>query len=420
MTDDTHNSGPEITRRSFVVGSAALTASALAAGAVLTGCKSSKIDTGDTTDHTTADSNDIEVLAVDETDVTSLSSFDIVDDPTNLYTEVASYKLPLGSIVWQVSDSLAVVLGTGETSSPLSQVKMLDLGSGVLTTVISAAVSAADGYEIYDVRASTTTIAWSEYDYMTSDWRLYASTLNGSATSIGEVYRLDDGDVNWDPPLICVVDDKVYWTRLPYEKGLYTSGSSYLRQSDAKGSDVWDVYTSPGRFATTPEVSDGILAFVPRLATDNVYYQLAALDTTSDDVTEKTTLPVSVKPMNALYISGAFSFCIEASYSSDSAIATMGTYRSLGAGKYFRVGKVPSCSPALCNGRFIVKYGKSTAVIDLDDRTYFTIPAPSYSWSYGDYLAISGSCRNFVVYSTVDTASDVNSAYVLARVISLN
>lgn len=418
MTGDKGN--PEITRRAFVVGSAALTAGVLTTGAALSGCGKSKVDTGNTTDDTVADSNDVKVLSVDAGDMVSLSDFEAVDDPASLYDEVASYKLPLGSVVWQVSENLAVVLGTGETSSPLSQVKMLDLQNGTLTTVISAAVSASDGYEIYDVRASESTIAWSEYDYMTSDWRLYASTLNANATAIGQVYRLDDGDVNWDPPLICVADDKVYWTRLPYEKGLYTTGNSYLRQSDAKGNDVWDVYTSPGRFATTPEASDGTLTFVPRLAADNVYYQLAAIDTTSDDVIERTTLPASVKPLNALYMSGTFSFCIEASYSSSSAIAVMGTYRGLGGGKYFRVGKVPSCSPVLCNKKFVVKYGKSTAIIDLDARKYFTIPAPSYSWSYGDYLATSGSSRNIVVYSTVDTASDVSSAYVLVRVISLS
>jgi len=413
---------PLISRRAFVAGGTALAAGALAGGA-LAGCSSSTPD-GETvpaaSEVTAEDANSIEVLSVDESQVTSLADLENIDDPSALYTEVASYQLPLGSMLWQAAEGLAVVLGTGSTSSPLSQVKMLDTTTGVLTTIIDRAVGSADGFEIYDVRASSSTVAWSEYDYMTSDWKLYAASLSADATSIGEVYQLDDGDVNWDPPLICVADDEVFWTRLPYEKGLYTTGDSYLRKAHATGTDVWDVYTSHGRMITTPECSDGILTFVPRLDAQNVYYQMTALDIASEKIVSQVTLPASVRVMNALYLQDSFAFSVEASYSSNSAIATMGTYRSLGSGNYLRVARTPSCTPALCRGHLIVKFGKSTAVIDTAARTWFTVPAPNYSWSYGDYLATSGSCDSFIIYSTVDTASNVDSAYVLVRVISLS
>ena len=421
-TDDKTPLQQPLSRRAFIAGSTSLAAGALVGGA-LAGCSSSS-STADTTTtdsslNSTADSNDVPVLMVDSSEILSFEDFEQLD-ATDRYTVAHTYTLPLGSMVWRASEGLAVVMGIGETSSPLSQVKMLDLDTGSLTTIISQAIGVADGYELYDVRASSSTIAWTEYDYATADWRLYAATLNSTATGIGDAYKLDEGDENWDTPLICVAEDQVYWTRLPYENGLYTSGSSYLRKSDARGSDVTDVYTSQGRLITIPQYSEGVVTFVPRLASSNVYYQMTAMNTSTDEIVLQATLPSGVKVMDAIYMQGAFSFCVEANYDSTSAIATMGTYRNLTSGDYFQMNRTPSCTPAICGGKFIVKLGKSTAVVDIANKQYYTIAAPAYSWSYGDYLASSGVCDSLVVYSTVDTASDVSSAYVQLRVLTLN
>ena len=117
---------------------------------------------------------------------------------------------------------------------------------------------------------------------------------------------------------------------------------------------------------------------------------------------------------------GTFAFSVEASSSSSSAIAQMGTYRDLGGGKWLRVPRTPACTPAMCDGRLIVKYSKGVAVIDTDEQQYFVIPAPGYSWDYGEYLACAGTCDRIVTYATVDVDSNVSTAYVQLRVISLS
>lgn len=401
-----------LSRRDFLKGTAAL--SAASAALAVAGCSQSgePVPVSEAVQASAnASSDTFETLEVGSDSLSSLTDdFEQVDGGT-LHTPGRTYTLALGSQVFMATDTLGVILACGETSSPLSIIELIDISTGTVTVLRDRPVSFDEGYDIYDVRASDNAIAWSECNFLTSAWRLYAATFDMNH-STNQVYLLDEGDANWDPPQFAIQGTTVFWNMLPTQSGAYTSGPSYIKMADAAASEVTDIYVSNGRVATAPEITEGMLTITPRHDTNGVYYDAIALSVDGLEVVDQLTFPKSVRPMNVIYEQGAFSFSIEATYDSSSAITSMGTYRDLGDGAWLRVPRTPSCTPAFSNGRMLVKYGKGTAVINLDDRTWYQIPAPAYSWDYGDYLAVSGTCDKLVTFATVDRDSDWNTAYV--------
>ncbi len=126
-----------------------------------------------------------------------------------------------------------------------------------------------------------------------------------------------------------------------------------------------------------------------------------------------------MRPSDAIYMDGTFAYTLEASYDSTSAASQAGTYRDLGDGKWFRINRASLCTPALCNGWFVSKYGKGIVAIDTKAMEYFAIEAPDRSFDYGDFLASSGLCENIVTYATVGDQTNAASAQVVVRVWSL-
>ena len=68
--------------------------------------------------------------------------------------ETANVELPLGSLVWASSDTVAACLIPTETGSPLAQASLISLESAAVTTVLEQAAGQIEGFEIYDVSAS--------------------------------------------------------------------------------------------------------------------------------------------------------------------------------------------------------------------------------------------------------------------------
>lgn len=339
-------------------------------------------------------------------------------DSEGLYTVEQSVKLPVGTMIWGFSDTGVIMLVPGENSSPLSRVERFDFSTGERMTVIDHAVAEGEGFEIYDVRASGTVVAWSEYNFLNASWRLYASTLS-SEGSLGTVLQLDEGDVNWDPPQFCVMGSQIFWNYLPFEDGAYSEEPSYVKTVAGNGTNGEVLYTSNGRLITAPETSDGIITIVPREDTTGVYYTMTAIDPFTGDEVASLTLPRSMRVLNAIYMNDAFTFSVEASYDTESAIGKLGTYRDLGEGNWLRIARTPLCTPAMVAGRLVVKAGKGLVVVDADKGQFFNIPAPAYAWDYGEILASSGACNRILTYATVDQGNDVTSAHVLLRLISL-
>ena len=110
------------------------------------------------------------VLKVPEDAVLSSASdeftntFVQAEDPTTLMNQVGNYELPYGSLVWANDDDLAACLLPTDTGKPLTQVALLSLSSGNSTVVLEQAVGSDEGFEIYDVRATSSGLIWAEAD----------------------------------------------------------------------------------------------------------------------------------------------------------------------------------------------------------------------------------------------------------------
>ncbi|NTU88805.1 MAG: hypothetical protein HGA54_02710 [Actinobacteria bacterium] len=401
----TNEEHPILSRRTFVRGAAAVAASvSLAASFGLSGCSDSSED-------------EIEALVVDEANLVSFSDFTELD-AAEYYTLEGSYILPAGSMLWMASTTFALVLTPGATSRPLSSLGLLDIGTGEYTSILAQAINSATGFEIYEARASSAMVAWTEYNYLSSSWKVYGAPFV-SAGQLGDAVLFDEGSVDFDPPLLCVDTDCAIWSVLPYEYGPYKAEDSYVKARSVSATEANLLYTSHGRTITIPERSDNIVTIAPRADSDLVYYVLTALDPYSGEIVAQVTLPQGVRVANAIYMQGAFAFSIEASYDTESAITQVGTYFDLGDGTYFRLGKTPACTPAMCQGYLVVKSGKGTAVIKPREKTYFNLASPDRSWDYGDYLVSSGTCDKIVTYATVADADDASTATVLVRVFSV-
>lgn len=393
-------------RRNFLKGVAGAAAGAgvIAAVESTTGC--GKKTTVSSTGLMVSSSN---LITIDN--LTEVAAEDYISTDLNV-------TLPTGTMMWSASDTYAILLLPGSTARPLNTIAVLDMASAEYSTVLDQAVGADDGFEIYEVRASGFQLLWTEVNYTTSDWRVYCATLNGLG-NLGRAALFDQGDANYNPPLLCVSAKQAVWTLVPTETGSKSKEGSLVKTRSTSDNESNVIYSAKGFDYAIPERSDSIVTNILRADTDSTNYALVAQDPASGDIISQVVMPKAVRPMGAIYMKDHFAFQIEASFDSTSAIAQMGTYYDLGNGRYFRLNKAPACTPAYCGNWFVTKSGKSTLCIDFDKQCYFVISAPQHSTSYGDYLATSGTCKKFLLYSTVTDASDATKSSVQARGYSL-
>ncbi|MDR3136051.1 MAG: hypothetical protein LBU07_01245 [Coriobacteriales bacterium] len=437
-----------ISRRRFLTSSLAggvLAGSVLAGGTLtasnltLTGCSSTNsVDKLIATAAQNAPQAHIQYLRVDPTQVLPYTDMTNVSYQDYL-KETSSFELPLGSLLYQSSPTRALVIGPGDSSRYLIRLDMTSLYDGSRTPLLNQALGANEDYVIYDARASDSALIWVESNMIDDIWRVYAATLtNGAPSPIAEATSggasgadgtagektaggsgasgastlpqailLDKGGPDFEPPLLAVSGNKVYWTVMPDPTGLASQEDSLLRcallnpQQPGAKPEPRTIYTSHGRMITNPQVSGDVLTIVPRADADSVYYQLTALGINDDVVRNVAILPPSLRVSDAVWLDEGFAFCIEANYDYAQGLAYAGTYWQRAHDQFLYINKAPSSAPLVLGALLYVKSTKNIIGLDATHGTALIVPTPENSVSYGDILASCGQQDRLVVYTTV-------------------
>lgn len=403
-----------ITRRHFLYG--ALGTAALAA---VGGGASVAIE-----HFSSSDEEELTILEVPEEAVLDSTSLTEVESEGHL-SLIGSFELPYGTLVWANSSRVAACLIPTEAANPLTQVALLWLGSGSYPVVLEQAVGAAEGFEIYDVRASDQGLIWTEADILDGMWRIYTATLSTEG-ALGAPVLADEGDSEWQTPSLAVSGRWAFWQVMPNLSGSQTTSQSVLKRVAMGSADVTSVCESTGRMSTPPYGLDGSVVVTPRTNTSSTHHQLTRIDAESGAVLDTLVLPQSMKPLEAGWGETGFMFSFDGIYSYGGGIANLGTYVPASAvadGDYssapwFRFARTPSAPPAWCGKYLIVKSTSAVCGIDLGEQTYFALSVESGAADYGDYLASTGTGSVVVTYSNVDSKPLDGEAkqYCLVRV----
>lgn len=333
----------------------------------------------------------------------------------------ASISLPYGSLVWANDDTYAFALMPTDFGKPLAQMAILSLTSGTCTTLLTNAIGEAQGFEIYDVRGCKNGVVWTEADILDGIWRVYSATHDGA--SLGEAILLEEGDTNWEMPMLAAVGTYAWWQTLPRTDGEAKYEPSKLKRSPFGIAKPEEVISSNGRMATPPyATSDGVVV-TPRAQTSGTYYQLTHINT-KGEITDSVILPSLIRPLEAGYGPTGFTFMYDAIYNYGGGIANLGTYAPATAGAasgddptghagaesydsrtWFRYDRTPVAPPAWCGNWFMVKAPTAVAGVNLKTREYFTLEVKSGCDTYGEFLASTGTQSRIVTYCNIDHTS---------------
>lgn len=351
--------------------------------------------------------DDVSVLEVPESAVVTSDAFTEVD-PANYMSAIGNFELPYGSMVWANDDDIAACLLPTEQSSPITQVSLLALGSGVNTVVLEEAVGNAEGFEIYDVRATSTGMIWTEADILDGTWRVYSATHNGSA--LGTPTLLEEGTSEWDTPTIAAVGNYAFWQVVPKTDSEHYADGSVLKRATMGTSTSEIIYTARGRMVCPPYGLDDAIVIAPRVDSSTVYYQLTCIDAASGEVRDTVTLPASMSPLEVGYGDTGFMFSFDAIYNYGDGISNLGTYvptsavtdSNYSAASWFRFSRTPTAAPAWCGPYLMVKSTSSVCGINLDTNEYFSFDVETGADDYGEYLATTGAHNSIVTFTNVD------------------
>ena len=398
-----------ITRRHLLYGAAGI-----AAAAVL-GCAAYAAD------QLSDDESSVATLTVPEDAVFTTQDCTQLENESAYMQLYASIPLPYGSLVWANDDTFAFALMPTETGKPLAQVAILSLTSGTSTTLLTNAIGEAQGFEIYDVRGCKNGIIWTEADILDGVWRVYSATHDGS--SIGEPLLLEEGDANWEMPLLAAVGSYAWWQMLPRTDGEAKYEPSKLMRSPFGIAKPEEIATSNGRMATPPYATADGVVITPRAETSGTYYQLTHINV-KGEISDTLILPSLMKPLEAGYGPTGFSFMYDAIYNYGGGIANLGTYTPAGTGNaagndptgvagaesydkrtWFRYDRVPTTAPAWCGKWFMVKGPTAVVGVNLEAREYFILAAKPGCDTYGEYLATTGTQSRIVTYCNIDHTS---------------
>jgi hypothetical protein len=395
-----------ITRRGLIRATAA-TGAVAATVSVLSGCGSSSSD--DSTNP----------VVVDESQETSiLDKYKEADSPLTLKS---TWSIALGNVLHPAEGTWIPCTTAGSSASPMVKGSALSLASGTVGEVISAPITSDSNVEIYDVRCSDSVYAWVELDLLTHSWWLYAQPFSDGALS-GKATTLWKADSDYDPPKFCVTGSSVIWLVMPSSSGKKTSESSYCYLWNSGDSKAKAVVESPGRFATEPSVSNGMVTLVPRVgSSSSVYYGITAYKLSDELGTQvdQLVLPQSVKPMNATRIGDKFAFSIESTYSSGGVLGTMGTYIGTPDGPFLALSREPFATVSGKDGLYIIKSTSSYFVVDSSAQTYAVLAATNRCVDYGEYPGTQGQSDSFVTFATVKSQETGYPSAVSVRLFTL-
>ncbi len=357
----------------------------------------------------------VSTLQVPQSNVTDATSLDQVDDAGDCVSQTGEYDLPYGTLVFCNDDKYAACLIPTDGAKPLCRIAMLSLSSGTYETVIDKAQGQDEGFEIYDVRATSQAIIWIEADILDGIWRVMTGKLGSNASSVTGVQKIDEGACGeTETPSIAAVGNNLFWQVMPQSSSTVSSSKQTLQvKRAAAGSSTAEViYESTGRAATAPYATSDAVVITPRNPDSTSCYQLTRIDAASGDVTDTLTLPASMKPIEAGWGVAGFNFALDATYSYGDGIANLGTYTpanmpssSYDNAKWVRFDRTPTCAPAWCGNFFMVKSTKAVCGVDADGKRYFVLDVPSGADDWGEWLASSGASSTVVTYASINYTS---------------
>ena len=369
-----------------VAGTAALAAISL------TGCSS---DDGET--DTTEATGEPQVITDDSKIVDVFDEYESADstlEPTYTWT------LPLGTVLFHSEGSWSAAMFAPESALHVNTLGVVSLVEGTTVTLVEDPLNGS-GYEFYDVRCGSGVFAWVEEDFGTGDWMLIAQEFSEGALT-GDPVELDSGDEDWEPAKFATTGSSVIWLKMPLASGNKSTENSHCYRWKVGNSSGKDLYESPGRFATAPRVSDGVLTISPRVnASDGTYYGMTAIDLDDASVIERLVMPESIKPFEATYMNSQFAFSVEANYGYGGSLGNMGTYIGNEGGPFISVSREPLACVVGKGSTYFVKVKSSHYAVDTDAETYAVLSAPSKTLDYGDYPASEGTTDCLVTYATV-------------------
>lgn len=363
----------------------------------------------------------ITYLEVPKDRMTPLGDFEALESQGGHLTLVNTFDIPYGTLIWVNDDSIAACLLPTDTGSPLTQVGILHLGTGDVTTIIEEPLGKADGYEIYDVRATSQGVIWTEANIMQNAWHIYGAPLVGGA--LGTPQLLDEGQQVYETPTLAAIDDQGFWQKMARDGTDDEIPTSILCAKFGSG-EPEVILETQGKSATPLYGSNDSLIAAPRADSDSVYYTLTRIDATKHEVTDELTLPPSMKPLAAAWGPTGFMFSFPDIYDYGEGISNLGTYvpfelpedGDYSSVRWFGFARTPSAAPAWADDLLIVKSTYSVCGVDLRNETYFAIDVENGADTYGEYLASTGDRQMFVTYTNVDHAPIGEEAIHACRV----
>ncbi len=428
-----------LTRRHFLYGLTGLAALAVVGGSSYALDQMSIAETSERVLSVTTDS----VLTTDD-----CTFIDAAANPVKLQHEL---QLPYGTQAWSSTDNTAACLIPTDSANPITQAAVLTLGNGARTTVLERAVSADEGYEIYDVRACDNGMVWVEANILKDVWRVYQAPLtvgttgldsrsatSSAAPTLGEAHLCAEGGGDWEMPTIAAVGAHAFWQELPRLDGEAKNENSLMKRvrfgspSDAEPEIVC---MSEGRFATPLSATATGVVAAPRTAMDTVNYQLTYFDAATGSIEDTLILPASMRPLEASYGRTGFMFAFDGIYDYGGGIANLGTYVPLdkagsqtedpieaaahyGASEWFRFPRTPTAAPCWCGPYVMVKSTSAVCGTNLDSREYFALDVHDGANDFGDHLATTGMGNRIVTFSNIDYTplNGAQEKYSLVRI----
>ena len=354
------------------------------------------------------EASEIKSLEVPVEAVSSTADYDGESIAAKDYMSLeGAFRLPYGTLVWSNSDHYAACLIPTTTSSPLSLAAVLSLDSGNYEVVLDKAVTPESGWEIFDVRATEDAVIWTEAHCMANTWKVYQASYD-PGNGIGKPVLMAEGDQNLETPFLAVAGDRVFWQILPAIAGETPDEDSLILASSIGENNPIEVCRSQGRMSTPLYATQDGIVCTPRIATDGVYHELTYVEASSLKTKDTLILPGGMKPTEAGWSNGRFSFAFDAIYNYGEGIANLGTYVPETDDKpekttWFRFDRNPVAAPAWCGPWFVVKSTRGVSCIDTTNKTMFSLGCPDGTDDYGDYLASTGTNDVIVTYCNIDT-----------------
>lgn len=390
-----------ITRRNLLLGAAGVgVVAAGAAGAVRLAQQES------------SDEEDIATLEVPEDAVFDLEACAEVD-PADAFELIGDYELPFGTLIWADDDNVAACLFPTDEPAPLVHMGILQLGNGSYYIMREAAVGAEEGFEIYDVRASSEGLVWMESAVMQGLWRIYVASLD-SALNLGEAVLVDEGNAALEVPSITVVGEHAFWqTMAPISNENARREPAVVKRAHMTTGKTDVVFNSIGRMSAPPTSYENSVIISPRHPDATSYCDLVRIQAETGAVLDTLTLPSGMLPNQVGYGPTGFAFCFENIYDYGAGIANLGTYTPARAHgndyadlEWFRFNRTPTAAPCWCSDAwFMVKSNQSVCAVNFDNKVFCSFGAESGCLDWGDFLVSSGKHDTVVGAMQIDQVS---------------